>query len=59
MQDPKFLADAGRMRIEPAPMTGEAMAKEIKEAYAAPRDVVAVAAKLWPPAVSKKGGKKK
>ena len=58
MKDPKFLADAGRMRIEPQPMTGEEMAKEIKEAYGAPQDVVAVAAKLWPPAVSKKAGKK-
>jgi tripartite-type tricarboxylate transporter receptor subunit TctC len=59
MKDPKFLADAKRMRIEPDPMTGERMEAEIREAYTAPKDVVAVAAKLWPPAVSKKKGKKK
>jgi tripartite-type tricarboxylate transporter receptor subunit TctC len=58
MTDPKFLSDAGRLRIEPDPMTGEAMAKAIRAAYAAPKGVVAVAAKLWPPAVSKKAGKK-
>jgi tripartite-type tricarboxylate transporter receptor subunit TctC len=54
MRDPKFLEDAGRMRIEPEPMTGEEMEAQIKEAYAAPKDVVAVAAKLWPPALQKK-----
>jgi tripartite-type tricarboxylate transporter receptor subunit TctC len=59
MKAPKFLADAKRMRIEPDPMTGERMQAEIKDAYAAPRDVVAVAAKLWPPAVSKKKERKK
>jgi tripartite-type tricarboxylate transporter receptor subunit TctC len=54
MKDPKFLADAGRMRIHPDPMTGEQMAAEIKEAYATPKDIVAIAAKLWPPGVRKK-----
>jgi hypothetical protein len=54
MKDPKFLEDAGRMRIEPEPMTGEEMEAQIKEAYAAPKDVIEVAAKLWPPASQKK-----
>jgi tripartite-type tricarboxylate transporter receptor subunit TctC len=54
MADPKFLADANRMLIDPAPMTGEQMAARIKEAYAAPNDVITLAAKLWPPASSKK-----
>ncbi len=58
MKDPKFLEDAGRMRIEPEPLTGEEMESEIKEAYAAPRDIVAVAARLWPPALPKKKKKK-
>lgn len=49
MKDPKFLADAAKMRIEPDPMTGEAMEAALKAAYAAPKDVVARAAKLWPP----------
>jgi tripartite-type tricarboxylate transporter receptor subunit TctC len=58
MKDPKFLADAARMRIEPDPLTGEQMSAEIKEAYTSPKDVVKVAATLWPPAVSKKKGGK-
>jgi len=58
MQDPKFLSDARRMRIEPEPMTGEQMETAIKEAYAAPADIVAVAAKLWPPTVPDKKAEK-
>jgi tripartite-type tricarboxylate transporter receptor subunit TctC len=54
MSDPKFVVDANRMLIDPAPMTGEQMAVRIKEAYTAPREVVALAAKLWPPASSDK-----
>jgi tripartite-type tricarboxylate transporter receptor subunit TctC len=57
MKDPKFLAEAKRMRITPDPMTGAAVEAALKKAYKAPKDVVAVAATLWPPAVSK--GKKK
>jgi tripartite-type tricarboxylate transporter receptor subunit TctC len=53
MKDPKFLADARTMNIEPQPMTGEEIEDELKQAYAAPKDVVALAAKLWPPALSK------
>ena len=59
MKDPVFLSDAGRMRIQTAPMTGEDIQKAIADAYAAPKDVVAIAAKLWPPAVPKKKKKKK
>jgi tripartite-type tricarboxylate transporter receptor subunit TctC len=58
MKDPKFLADATRMKIKPIPMTGGDMASAIKKAYAAPKDVVAIAAKLWPPAVPKAKKKK-
>lgn len=53
MKDPKFLADAARMRITSDPMTGEEMEAELKKAYAAPKDVVALAAKLWPPVTAK------
>jgi tripartite-type tricarboxylate transporter receptor subunit TctC len=53
MKDPKFLADAATMNVHPEPMTGAAIADELKQAYAAPKDIVALAAKLWPPALSK------
>jgi tripartite-type tricarboxylate transporter receptor subunit TctC len=59
MTDPKFLKDANTMHIEPQPMTGEDMQKEIAEAYAAPKDVVALASKLWPPPVPKKKNREK
>ncbi len=58
MKDPKFIVDAKRMKIDLDPMTGGEMEKAIKEAYAAPKDIVAIAAKLWPPAVPKKKKKK-
>jgi tripartite-type tricarboxylate transporter receptor subunit TctC len=51
MKDPKFLADAGKMHIEPDPMTGEAIQKEMIEAYSAPKEAVKRAAELWPPPV--------
>jgi tripartite-type tricarboxylate transporter receptor subunit TctC len=50
MKDPAFLADAARMHLEPQPISGEEIEAELKKAYAAPKDVVALAAKLWPPA---------
>jgi len=53
MKDPKFLADAKRMHIEPEPMTGAAIEKEVTEAFNAPKDVVARAAELWPVATKK------
>ncbi len=54
MKDPKFLAEAKKFKLEIDPMNGADMEKAIKEAYAAPKDVVAIAARLWPPAVPKK-----
>ncbi len=57
MQDPKFLADASGMNLRFEPMTGEQVDAEIKQAYTAPEDVVALAAKLWPPALPKANGK--
>lgn len=52
MKDPKFIDDAHRMHINPDPLTGEQVAQEIQKAYASPKDVVARAAKLWPPATA-------
>lgn len=54
MKDPKFMAEAKKLKLELDPMTGAQMEKAIKDAYAAPKDVVAIAAKLWPPALPKK-----
>jgi hypothetical protein len=54
MKDPAFLDEAKRLHIDPEPMTGEAAEAAIKEAYAAPKDVIAEAARLWPPAAPKK-----
>jgi tripartite-type tricarboxylate transporter receptor subunit TctC len=54
MKDPKFLADATRMHVDPQPMTGGQVEREITQAYAAPADVVALAAKLWPTVLPKR-----
>ena len=59
MKDPKLLADADRMHVSVDPTTGEAMAQAIREAYAAPKAVVARLIELWPPALKKKKKKKK
>lgn len=50
MKDPKFRADAAAMHIQPEPMTGEQIEAELEQAYAAPKSVIALAEKLWPPA---------
>ncbi len=50
MKDPQFLQDAQRLHIDPDPISGDEVEKELKEAYAMPKDVVARAAELWPPA---------
>ena len=50
MKDPKYLADAHTMHIDPDPMTGAEAQKLMIEAYGTPKDIVARAAKLWPPA---------
>lgn len=52
MKDPKFVDDAHRMHINPDPLTGEQVEKEIQAAYASPKEVVERAAKLWPPATA-------
>ena len=57
MKDPKFLAEAENMNLQLEPMTGAQIEAEIKEAYTAPEDVIALAAKLWPPALPKNNGK--
>jgi tripartite-type tricarboxylate transporter receptor subunit TctC len=57
MLDPKFLAEANGMNLRFEPMTGEQVDAEINQAYAAPEDVVTLAAKLWPPALPKSNGK--
>ena len=59
MKDPKFLADAKRMRVSVDPTTGEAMEKAIRKAYAQPKEVIARLVELWPPALKKKKKKKK
>lgn len=53
MKDPEFLADARRMHLEPQSLTGKEIESELKEAYAAPKDIVAIAARLWPPVAPK------
>jgi hypothetical protein len=54
MKDAEFLAEAKKLKLEIEPMTGEAIEASLKKAYAAPKEIVAIAAKLWPPAVKKK-----
>ena len=46
MKDPKFLADAAKLKLLVAPMTGEEAEKDIKELYTAPREVVAMAKEI-------------
>ena len=53
MTDAKFLAEAKKLHVEIDPMTGAEMEKRILEAYAEPKDVIARAAELWPPAIQK------
>lgn len=53
MKDSKFRAEAATMHIQPAPLSGAEIEAELKQAYAAPKDVVALAQKLWPPAMAK------
>jgi len=38
--DPDFLADAGKMKLLVAPMTGDAVTGHIKELYATPPELV-------------------
>jgi tripartite-type tricarboxylate transporter receptor subunit TctC len=57
MKDPKFLTEAESMNLQLEPMPGAQIEAEIKEAYTAPEEIVALAAKLWPPALPKNNGK--
>jgi tripartite-type tricarboxylate transporter receptor subunit TctC len=54
IKDPKFVADAAAMRIDLEPETGDQIASQIERVYAAPKNVIALAAKLWPVALPKK-----
>jgi tripartite-type tricarboxylate transporter receptor subunit TctC len=49
MKDAGFLAEAQRLQLEVDPLGGEAIAKLLAGAYAAPRDIVARAAALVEP----------
>ena len=46
MKDAKFLADAQKLKLMVAPMTGEEIEKELKEIYQAPPDVIAMAKEI-------------
>lgn len=54
MADPKFLADSKRLKVTIDPLDGSEVQKLIVEAYKAPKDVVAEAARIWPPVKKKK-----
>src|SRR5262249_1386119 len=53
MKDPASLAEAARLQLEVAPLGGEAIAKLLAGAYAAPRNVVDRAAALVEPGTHK------
>ncbi|HWG04896.1 MAG TPA: tripartite tricarboxylate transporter substrate-binding protein [Beijerinckiaceae bacterium] len=57
MKDPGFLADARTLQIDPDPMSGEDVQKDVEDVYATPKDVVALTAKLWPPVTKSAGSK--
>lgn len=49
MQDPQFLADAKKLRIDVAPLSGERVQQVVKELYEAPHEVVELARKAINP----------
>ena len=51
MIDPAYVRDAERLHITIQPTTGEDVTKMLEHAYAEPPEVIALAKKLWPPAV--------
>jgi tripartite-type tricarboxylate transporter receptor subunit TctC len=53
MTDADFLAEAQRLQLEIDPLGGEAIAKLLAGAYAAPRDIVDRAAALVEPGARK------
>jgi len=50
LRDPDFVAEAGKMQLEIDPISGEAIARLLQKAYAAPKPVVQRAAALVEPA---------
>jgi tripartite-type tricarboxylate transporter receptor subunit TctC len=53
LDDPDFIAEAGKMQLEIEPMTGDAIEKMLAKAYAAPKPIVERAAELVYPAGAK------
>ncbi len=58
MKDEKFLAESKKTKTAISAITGEEIEALLKEAYTAPKDVVAIAAELFPPRKKKKKKKK-
>jgi tripartite-type tricarboxylate transporter receptor subunit TctC len=52
MVDPAYMKDAERLHITIEPTTGEDVTRMLEHAYAEPPEVIALAKKLWPPAVT-------
>ncbi len=52
MRDPEFLADMKRMMLDVRPQSGAKVEQMVKELYATPRDVAALAAKAMKPQAS-------
>ena len=52
MVDPGYVKDAEKLHITIEPTTGEEVTKMLERAYAEPPEVIALAKKLWPPAVT-------
>jgi len=46
MKDPQFLADAEKAKLEITPVSGAAIAKQIKEVYRTPKEIAAKAAAM-------------
>jgi tripartite-type tricarboxylate transporter receptor subunit TctC len=53
MTDPKYVAEAEKLRISIDPTTGEEVQRLLEHAYGEPPEVIALATKLWPPAGDK------
>ena len=49
MQDPEFLAEAGRIQADLAPSTGEEVQERVERIYATPRPVIERVKKLLAP----------
>jgi tripartite-type tricarboxylate transporter receptor subunit TctC len=51
LRDPDFVAEAEKMKLEIDPISGQAIARLLQKAYAAPKRIVQRAAALVEPAV--------